>query len=64
MGCTITFDDWDAFGEAAEAYARAFGESPPLIEMPADPADQLALIRAAVADGKPYQTDIPSEADI
>ena len=57
------FTDWGAFGEAAEAYASAFGESPPLIEMPGGPAEQLALIRAAIESGRPYVRIYPEGAN-
>ncbi len=58
------FDDWNAFGQAAEAYERTFGEAPPLMEMPGDPAEALALIRAAVASGKAFEPDVPEGAVI
>jgi hypothetical protein len=58
------FDDWDALGEAAEAYEKAFGELPPLIEMPGGPAEQLALIRAALESGQPYAASVPEGAVI
>lgn len=58
------FDDWEKFDTLAEDYAKRFGERPPLMIMPADPAEQLALIRAAIVSGNPYQTDIPEDANI
>lgn len=60
----MMFDDWDELSAAFQAYADRFGENPPLIEMPLGPEEHLALIRAALASGEPYQADIPEGAII
>jgi hypothetical protein len=58
------FNDWEAFDQAANAYMRAFGEEPPLMEMPDDPAVALELIRAAVDSGQAFVPDVPEGAVI
>jgi hypothetical protein len=58
------FNDWEAFDQAANAYKRAFGEEPPLIEMPGDPSVALDLIRDALASGKAFVADVPDGAVI
>ena len=49
------------FDEAAERYRAAFGEQPPMMELPEDLVDALALVEAAIAAGEPYAA--PTEID-
>lgn len=56
------FDDLGAYAEASEAYLKAFGEAPPLKELPRGPAAALETIRAALAAGRPYESTLPADA--